>query len=103
MLASPVGPEQPAVRLETASSAKTPPFLLLAVLLFWGWQSGFFLAGAIMGLVLESSRFIKARWDLTGGDFRRLWNFSMLLALALVVYVFTTNEENGGLNGLFHS
>jgi hypothetical protein len=56
-----------------------------------------------MGLVLESSRFIKARWDLTGEDFRRLWNFSVLLALTLVVYVFTTNEESGGLNGLLHS
>lgn len=56
-----------------------------------------------MGLVLESSRFIKARWDLTGEDFRRLWNFSTLLALTLVVYVFTTNEEVGGLNGLLHS
>jgi len=82
---------------------KTPPFLLLAVLVFWGWQSGLLLFGAIMGLVLESSRFIKARWDLTGEDFRRLWNFSTLLALTLVVYVFTTNEEVGGLNGLLHS
>jgi transglutaminase-like putative cysteine protease len=81
---------------------KTPPLLLLAALLFWGWQSGLLLFGAIMGLVLESSRFIKARWDLTGEDFRRLWNFSTLLALTLVVYVFTTNEENGGLNGLLH-
>ena len=80
-----------------------PPFLLLAVLLFWGWQSGLLLFGAVMGLALESSRFVKARWDLTGEDFRRLWNFSTLLALALVVYVFTTNEENGGLNGLLHS
>jgi hypothetical protein len=82
---------------------KTPPFLLLAALVFWGWQSGLLLFGAIMGLVLESSRFIKARWDLTGEDFRRLWNFSTLLALTLVVYVFTTNEEVGGLNGLLHS
>ena len=56
-----------------------------------------------MGVVLESARFIKARWDLTGEDFRRIWNFCMLLALALVVYVFTTNEEGGGLNGLLHS
>ncbi|MGB7745933.1 MAG: transglutaminase domain-containing protein [Verrucomicrobiia bacterium] len=81
---------------------KPPPFLLLAALLFWGWQSGLLLYGAIMGLVLESSRFIKARWDLTGEDFRRLWNFSTLLALTLVVYVFTTNEEGGGLNSLLH-
>jgi hypothetical protein len=86
-----------------ARNAKAPPFLLLAALLFWGWQSGFFLAGVIMGLVLESARFIKARWDLTGEDFRRIWNFSMLLALALAVYVLTTNEAGGGLSDLLHS
>jgi hypothetical protein len=82
---------------------KTPPLLLLAVLLFWGWQSGFLLFGTIMGIVLESARFIKARWDLTEEDFRRIWNFCVLLALALIVYTFTTNEETGGLNGLLHS
>jgi hypothetical protein len=89
--------------LDVSPFMKPPPFLLLAALLFWGWQSGLLLFGVIMGLVLESSRFIKARWDLTGEDFRRLWNFSTLLALTLVVYVFTTNEEGGGLNGLLHS
>ena len=55
---------------------ETAALLLLAALLFWGWQSGLLLFGAIMGLVLESARFIKARWDLTGEDFRRLWNFA---------------------------
>jgi transglutaminase-like putative cysteine protease len=85
-----------------ARRAKTPPFLLLAALLFWGWQSDFLLAGAIMGIVLESARFIPARWELTGLDFRRICNFCLLLALALVVYVFTTNETGGGLSGLLH-
>ena len=56
-----------------------------------------------MGIVLESARFIKARWDLTEEDFRRIWNFCTLLALALAVYVFTTNEEGGGLSSLIHS
>lgn len=86
-----------------ARSVNTPPFLLLATLLFWGWQSGFFLVGAIMGIVLESANFIKARWELTGDDFRRIWNFCMLLALVLAVYVLTTSEEGGGLNSLIHS
>jgi len=82
--------------------AKAPPFLLLAALLFWGWQSGFFPAGAIMGIVLESARFVPARWDLTEVDFRRIWNFCALLAFALIVYVFTTNQAGGGLGGLLH-
>ncbi|MDD5141332.1 MAG: transglutaminase domain-containing protein [Verrucomicrobiales bacterium] len=82
---------------------KTPPFLLLATLVFWGWQSGFLLAGAIMGVVLESARLVKVRWDLTEEDFRRIWNFCVLLALALVVYAFAANEEGGGLSGLLQS
>ena len=82
---------------------KTPPFLLLATLLFWGWQSGFLLFGAIMGVVLESARLIKARWDLAEEDFRRIWNFCMLLVLALVVFSFAASEEGGGMNNLVHA
>lgn len=77
--------------------------MLLATLVFWGWQSGFCLVGAIMGGVLESARFIRVRWDLTDDDFRRLRNFCTLLALALVVFAFAANEEGGGLSGLLNS
>jgi transglutaminase-like putative cysteine protease len=82
--------------------AATPPFLLPAALLLWGWQSGVPLVGAGAGVALESARFIPARWDLTEEDFRRVWNFCMLLALALVVYVFSTNSQGGGWSGLLH-
>ena len=82
---------------------KTPPFLLLATLVFWGWQSGFFLAGALMGLLLESARLIRARWELAAEDFRRVWNFCLLLALALVVFALAANAEGGGLTGLFQA
>ncbi len=82
---------------------KAPPFLLLAALVFWGWQSGFLLIGAIMGVMLESARFIPLRWDLEEEDFRRIRNFCTLLGLALVVVAFAANEETGGLNGLLHS
>jgi hypothetical protein len=85
-----------------ARRIRPPPLLLLAALLFWGWQSGFLVAGAIMGAALESARLVRARWDLTEADFRRLWNFCALLALVLVVYVFTTNDAGGGLGGLRH-
>jgi hypothetical protein len=83
--------------------ARTPPFLLPAALLFWGWQSGLLLAGAIAGVVLESARFMKARWDLTEQDFRRIWSFCTLLALALVVFAIATNQEGGGWSGLLHT
>jgi len=72
---------------------KTPPFLLGATLLFWGWQTGFLMAGAVMALVLESSRFVKTRWDLSDEDFHRIWTFCTLLILAAAIFAFTLNEE----------
>ena len=78
---------------------KMPPFLLLAALVFWGWQSGFLLVGAILGVVLEGARFLNARWSLDDADFNRIWSFCVVLTVALAGYVFTTNEAGGGLSG----
>src|ERR1041385_4162357 len=78
---------------------KTPPFLLGAALLFWGWQSGFLIPGAIMAVVLEGSRLVKARWDLSDDDFKRIWTFCALLFLAAAVYAFT---DNSGLENFSH-
>ena len=81
---------------------KTPPLLLLAALIFWGWQSGLLIFGVVMGVILESPRFIKLRWDLSTDDFRRIWNFCVLLAGALALYVFSMNEGGGGFGALAH-
>ena len=81
---------------------KTPPFLLGATLLFWGWQTGFLIAGAVMAVVLESGRFVKTRWDLSDEDFHRIWTFCTLLILAAAIFAFTLNEGAGGFSGLFH-
>jgi hypothetical protein len=67
---------------------KTPPFLLGAALLFWGWQTDFLIPGAIMAVILEGSRFIKMRWDLSDDEFKRIWTFCALLFLAAAVYAF---------------
>ncbi|HEU6447764.1 MAG TPA: transglutaminase domain-containing protein [Verrucomicrobiae bacterium] len=81
-------------------AVKTPPLLLLAALLFWGWQSGLLWAGAAMGLILESSRLIKTRWDFTEKEFRRIFTFCIVLSLAAAVYAFTSNEE-GSFSQMF--
>ena len=66
----------------------TPPFLLFAALLFWGWQTGYLLAGALLGFVLEASRRIEARWDFSQSDFDRLWNICTVLFLGAAIYLF---------------
>ena len=76
---------------------KMPPFLLLAMLAFWGWQSELLWAGLALGVVLESPRFIQARFDLAEEDFRRIWSLCTVLTLAAAAIVFTTNQEGGGI------
>src|SRR5262250_1005443 len=61
---------------------KTPPMLIGAALLVWGWLTGFVVFSIIMTLILEGSRLIRARWDLSNDDFRRIWVFCTLLFLA---------------------
>src|SRR5882724_2363106 len=80
---------------------KTPPFLLGATLLFWGWQSDLLVAGAIMAVILESARFVSVRWDFSETEIRRIWNFCTLLSFTMAVYAFTSSEEGGNFMGLF--
>src|ERR1035441_5470964 len=81
---------------------KTPPLLLFAALLFWGWQSDLLLVGALAGVVLEAALVFKGRLDLEDADFHRLWSFCILVSVALAGYIFTTSSEGGGLAGVFH-
>ncbi len=76
---------------------KTPPLLLGAALLFWGWQTDYLIAAVVMAVVLESPKWIKARWDFADEDFRKIWIFCALLFLGVAVFAFTSN---GGLNEL---
>ncbi|HXF09456.1 MAG TPA: hypothetical protein VN625_01640, partial [Desulfuromonadaceae bacterium] len=80
---------------------KTPPLLLGATLLFWGWQSNLLVAAAVMALILEGARLVSIRWDLTEADFRRIWNFSSLLAITVAIYAFTSSDE-GNISSIFH-
>src|SRR5262245_21300276 len=85
------------------SFVKTPPFLLGATLLFWGWQTGFLVVGAIMDAALESARFIKLRWEFSDDDFNRVWTFCTLLSLAALVYAFTANEGPARFSRFFQN
>ncbi len=81
---------------------KTPPFLLFAALLFWGWQSELLWVGAVAGIVLELARFVKWRWELEDVDFNRIWSLCVLVIVALAGYLLTTSSEGGGLGGFIH-
>ena len=54
-----------------------------------------------MALVVEGSRFVAARWELSDTDFRRVLRFCTVLTLATAAYAFTSNEQGGSFSGLF--
>ena len=82
---------------------KPPPFLLGAALLFWGWQTGFVLPGALMALALEGARWLKARWEFSDQDFSRIWTFCSLLLLASLVFAFSQNRGLAQFSDFFQN
>src|ERR1043166_4116973 len=78
----------------------TPPLLVCAALVFWGWQTGHLLIGIIAGAALESSRVIKARWSLTQADFNRLWNVCTVLFIGVGTFLLI-NEGTVSFNDFF--
>jgi transglutaminase-like putative cysteine protease len=65
---------------------KTPVLLLGASLMFWGWQSDQWVWAVLMAGILEGSRLIHYRWDLSEADFRRISDLCLILFLILLVY-----------------
>jgi protein-glutamine gamma-glutamyltransferase len=84
-------------------SRKPPPFLIGAGLIFWGWQSGFLLAGTAMALALEGANWWRARWELNNEDFSRIWTFCTLLLLGAVVFAFADNSGPSDFIGFFQN
>ena len=56
-----------------------------------------------MALILEGSRYSRARWDLSDQDFKRIWTFCALLFLAAAVYAFADSGGPEGFSRLFQS
>lgn len=65
---------------------KTPPLLLSATLLFWGWQTELAYLAVVMALALEGSRFVKWRLDLSPSDFNRISDLCTVLLVGLFIY-----------------
>jgi hypothetical protein len=70
----------------------TPPLLLGATLLFWGWQSGCVEIAAVLAALLEGARWLPRRWELEQRDFDRLWNLCSVLFLGAAVYALAERQ-----------
>lgn len=68
----------------------TPPLLLAAALLFWGWHTGFLVGAALLAMILEGSRAVAWRWELSRHDVDRLRNLCALVQAVILVYLLST-------------
>ena len=66
---------------------KLPPFLLGATILFWGWQTGFWLAAIPLAIAYEGSRYINWRWQLLTADFRNVSHVCTVLLVGVLIYL----------------
>ncbi len=60
---------------------KTPPLLVGAAILFWGFEMNQMVLAVLMAAMVEASRWFKHRWELKEADFRAV---AMLCTLALI-------------------
>src|SRR2546423_7462434 len=70
----------------------TPPLLMGATLLFWGWQTGLLPFAALMAVLLEGSRLTQVRREFSQADLDRIWNLCTLLFLGVAAYGFIGGE-----------
>ena len=72
-----------------------PPFTLAAVLLLWGWQTGFILFALPMIVILEMAHWVSWRWPVSDKEFNIISDFSGIGFFIVVVYIFTTVGSRG--------
>lgn len=70
----------------------TPPFLIAAGLLLWGWRTGWWGIALTMAVILEGSRFVKLRWDFTDKEYSRVFDVCTLLFGGAVIYLRFSEE-----------
>ena len=77
------------------SLISAPRYSLGAVLLLWGWQTGFLLFAIPMIVLIELSGWAKWRWPITAKEFNNVADLSGVGFFITVVYIFTTVGAKG--------
>lgn len=75
----------------------TPPFLIGAVLVFWGWQSGNLAAGVLLGGTLEALRAFKLRIDLGVKEHSTIADLSTVGFVLLAVLLAANHGAGRGI------
>ena len=72
---------------------KTPPLLLGVTLIFWGWQTGLLIFALPMALIIEGSRWIQWRWDLSSKDIKNIAYFCLILIILVTFILIIINRS----------
>ena len=70
-----------------------PAFLLGASLLFWGWQTGWWIFALPMVMIYESSYYFTWRLNLTTPDFRKTSNLCTILLVLVLIYLLISERS----------
>ncbi len=68
-----------------------PSLFLGATLIFWGWQTDLLMPAVAMASVLEGSRLVASKWNLSLSDFNRIADICTILLAGMAVFVITTS------------
>jgi hypothetical protein len=80
-------PEARQDRRRLGKPMKTPPLLMGATLMFWGWQTGLLIVAAVMTLILEGSRLVSLRFEFSRKDVNRFSDLSSIIFGGMVIYL----------------
>ena len=69
------------------------PFLLGITILFWGWQTGFWLVAIPLAIIYEGSRYINWRWKLATADFRTTSHVCTILLVVVLIYLLVSDRS----------
>lgn len=82
---------------------RTPPLLVAAALLFWGWQTGLLVFAVVLALAVELPRWATARWEISDPEFRRLRDLCAILVIGSLIYRMMTRETGNELMSFFQA
>jgi transglutaminase-like putative cysteine protease len=77
----------------------TPPFLVGAAVVFWGWETGLLLPALFVAVVLEASRVLPWRIELAPSDFNRISDLCALLLAGSALWLFATSGQLRSVGG----
>lgn len=69
--------------------------LMAPALVLWGFQMDLWWLGALLGIALETPRWVRFRLEIAQRDFERLWSFTAVLFLGVVFYLLLADRGLG--------